>query len=478
MKRLTAFLLSLCAVLALAPAVHAQNINAQTGTTYTVLNTDCDPNARKLLTFNNASSVAVTLPQAGASGAFYTGCAITVLNIGLGTVTITPTTSTINGTSALTVSPFTGAVIYTDATPAGTGNYWAQTGASVGGGPSPQNFRNVIHNGGMAVQQRGTAERTCAANAGITSAAYVADRWGCQANVGSGAGFAKAVTTSLPTGFVGGLDLYRKTGALTQPVCVHQEIPTADFTPLAGQIVTLSFYAKADAGLSADNGNAINAYIITGTGTDEGLGTPTASPAITPAFTGVASTLTKAYTITTSWARYTYTTTIPSSATEGDVAFCFTPTASGSGTTDGFFLTGVQLENSELPTPFEFRPYPIEFGIAARYFYRINELAAGVVQSAVGTAQGTTTTCTTYFPFPVPMRTAATYANALSGSTFKIVSASQAATVLSTPFSATLTANGVTGASINFTTTGMTAKDSCFLVGAGGSGVIDFTADF
>jgi hypothetical protein len=340
--------------------------------------------------------------------------------------------------------------------------------------------RNYLDNGSMQVQQRGTGTVTCAANAAITSAAYGADRWGCQANVGSAQGRMQVITASPapPTDFTASMKLWRNSAALTQPVCAWQEVPTTQATELANQTVTVSAYVQALAGLSADNGNAFNLVIITGTGTDEGFGTPTASPAITPAWTGIATPLNSAQTATTAWVRYQASVTLASTVTEIGVGICFTPTATGAGATDGLAFTGVQLEQGAAASSYEFRPIATETARAQRYFWRINEAAAGVVQVGGGSAQGTTTTCTTYIPFLVQMRAAPTYSNALTASTFKIVSASQAATALSTPFSATLAANTVNGASINFTTTGMTAKDGCFLVGAAGGGVMDFTADF
>jgi len=72
-------------------------VNAQTGTSYTVLNGD----RGKLLTIDNASPVAVTLPQAGAASAFLAGWFVFVQNKNAGVVTITPTTSTINGAATL-----------------------------------------------------------------------------------------------------------------------------------------------------------------------------------------------------------------------------------------------------------------------------------------------------------------------------------------------------------------------------------------
>lgn len=85
-------------------------INAQTGTTYTILSSD----AAKLVTFNNASAVAVTLPQA--TGSFAAGFAFDVQDIGAGTATITPTTSTINGASTLVIPQNYGCSIVSDGT--------------------------------------------------------------------------------------------------------------------------------------------------------------------------------------------------------------------------------------------------------------------------------------------------------------------------------------------------------------------------
>jgi hypothetical protein len=84
---------------AVAPTCQVAGIptNAQTGTTYTYLYSD----RTSYTTFSNASAVAVTLPQASSTG-FGTNWNNVSCDIGAGTATITPTTSTIsysNGTS-------------------------------------------------------------------------------------------------------------------------------------------------------------------------------------------------------------------------------------------------------------------------------------------------------------------------------------------------------------------------------------------
>jgi hypothetical protein len=92
-------------------------VNAQTGTTYTVVTTD----RSKLVTHSNASAIAVTLPQAGTS--FPSGWFCFVENRGAGLSTITPTTSTIDGAASLTIGTDQGVLIASDGT-----NYYTMRG--------------------------------------------------------------------------------------------------------------------------------------------------------------------------------------------------------------------------------------------------------------------------------------------------------------------------------------------------------------
>ena len=91
--------------------VTSQTINAQTGTTYTVLSTD----AGKLLTFNNAGAIAVTVPVATSAG-FTAGFSFDWENLGAGTVTFTPTTSTVNGAATLVGKTNEGGTVTSDGT--------------------------------------------------------------------------------------------------------------------------------------------------------------------------------------------------------------------------------------------------------------------------------------------------------------------------------------------------------------------------
>ncbi len=79
--------------------ITGRSANAQVGTSYTISDGDHD----KLVTYSNAAAIAVTLPQAGTSSQFGPGWTSHHQSIGTGTVTITPTTSTINGFTSITL---------------------------------------------------------------------------------------------------------------------------------------------------------------------------------------------------------------------------------------------------------------------------------------------------------------------------------------------------------------------------------------
>jgi hypothetical protein len=86
-------------------------VNSQTGTSYGYLTGD----RAKLVTHSNASAIAATLPQAN-STTFAAGWYIDVRNVGAGTLTITPTTSTINSLATLVLPTNSGCTIVSDGT--------------------------------------------------------------------------------------------------------------------------------------------------------------------------------------------------------------------------------------------------------------------------------------------------------------------------------------------------------------------------
>ena len=132
----------------------------------------------------------------------------------------------------------------------------------------------------------------------------------------------------------------------------------------AGQTVTLSFYAKASSALKV----GVNLQQVFGTN-----GSSTVST------NGVAKTL------STSWARYTVTTTLPSisSKTIGtasdnlrlllwlDSGSTYNTTSGSIGNQSGTFeFSNIQLEVSSVATPHERLSYGEELALCQRYYYR------------------------------------------------------------------------------------------------------------
>ena len=355
--------------------------------------------------------------------------------------------------------------------------------ANVNTAVTPQNmatfaaWRNYLDNGEFAVQQRGTS-----AIAGGTTGApvYVPDRWAVSTNVASGAGYGQIVTStpSPVTGSAQSFKVYRNSGALTQPVCTIQEIPTSESQDFQGQPVTLSFYAQALSGLSADNGNVINAYIIYGTGTDQGLGTLTASPAITPAWSGINSSITAAYTLSAStWNRYTLTGSIPTTANEVGVEICFTPTATGAGSTDGFAVADAQLEQGTAASSFEYRPYGVELAKYQRYFVQVADLAATYTFPSVCNVTTANTTVKCSYILPVTMRTTPTTTVSTATSFGIWLTAGTAGTC--TTLAAAASASTPNAAALTCTTGGTIALGTgTALIGAGTAGTLAISADF
>ena len=352
---------------------------------------------------------------------------------------------------------------------------------------------NLLNNGAMLVTQRGTAAATCGTTSGPAVTAYGPDRWACDVNVSSGAG-SLSVTTSSPTpppGFINQANFYRTSGSLAQPQCVEQEVPTKTAVSLQGHNATFSVWMAGLANMLAES-TTVNMYIFTGTDTDGGLGASaiygsavgmTASPAITPAWTNISSSITAAQTISSTYARYSVTGPIPTATTEIAVALCWTPTTGGtSGTTDGFVFTGAQLTPGLAPAIYQFKTYQQELADSLAYYYRQIEPAAGVPSGFTGTAVSTTV-CYLQRAFPVPMYGTPVFSHTgtFSTSTWEVFTNSTTAITLTgtTAIQAGVGANTPYTAIIQTTSpASLTAGFGCELAGAGGTSSIIWSADF
>lgn len=204
--------------------------------------------------------------------------------------------------------------------------------------------KNFIINGAMDVAQRNTGF------VALTTLSYqTVDRFAVFMN--SGAGFS-GQTQDAPTGFKNSLKILRNSGSSsTNALGLEMALETVDSIRLQGQTVTLSFWAKAGANFSAAS-SQLNVDIYTGTGTDQALSSM-------GGWTGVVHALSALQTITTSWARYSFTCTLASNITQIGLDTYEQPTGTA-GAADSFWITGIQLEVGNLATSFEFRPFAQE----------------------------------------------------------------------------------------------------------------------
>jgi hypothetical protein len=269
-------------------------------------------------------------------------------------------------------APFDGQVIYmtdVDQTAVWDGTQWTVLAPIAGG-------RNAVINGAMNVWQRGTS----------FTGNYTTDRWLGASNAGSQTW---SRSTDVPTGFTYSISQASTTGTNPQ---IQQTIEAANIKRLVGQIVTVSFYAKSTAGSSQ-----LSLFTAYPTATDNFASQTTDSA-------GSAN-----FTLTSSWARYSFSYTLSASATTGYKVVLYRNESSASSTT---LITGVQLEAGAVATPFEFEDYSTTFAKCQRYFetqdWSINTFRNAVVYATGATANG-------YFMYQ-PKRTAPSFSWSTNGS--------------------------------------------------------------
>jgi hypothetical protein len=210
--------------------------------------------------------------------------------------------------------------------------------------------RNAIINGEMKVWQRGTS---------FTSFnAYAADRWYITGS--SNFTFSRQVPGSTLPQFAYCSRMQRNSGSTdVTSAQLGYALETADSLRFAGKTITVSFWARAGANYSGTS-NALYYVLATGTGTDQRL--------LGSGFTGTAYSVINLVTLTTSWQRFSYTTTVPSTATEISHYFQANLNAGTAGANDYWDVTGVQLEEGAVATPFEFEDYGTTLAKCQRYY--------------------------------------------------------------------------------------------------------------
>ena len=209
-------------------------------------------------------------------------------------------------------------------------------------------MRNVLINGDMRINQRG---------ASYTSIGYTLDRWYLGV---TGAYTVSQSTSTPPANFQNFMRVQRTNGSTNTAVPqIAHSLETSASIPLQGKQVTVSFYARAGANYSPTS-STLNYRIYGGTGTDQNIFS----------YTGQAIVNDLSVTLTTSWQRFTYTTSALTSYNEYGLFFFCNPTGTA-GANDYFDITGVQLEVGPQATPFEQRPYGVELSLCKRYYQEV-----------------------------------------------------------------------------------------------------------
>lgn len=261
-------------------------------------------------------------------------------------------------------------------------------------------FKNRLINGSMDIWQRGTSFT------GVGSIVYYADRWCGIQFAGSTSTITRATGIGL-AGFQYALRAQRPAASSNlNSINVSQSVESQNCLDIAGNQVTLSFWARAGSNFSAAS-SILLSQITTGTGTDQN---------VYSTYTG-ASTTNQNNTISTSWARFSQTITVPSNATQIAVSFNYTPTGTA-GSNDFYEITGCQLELGSNATSFDTLSIGTELQLCQRYLTVIP--ATSYIPAYI---TSTTTGYCIYNP-PVALRTAPTgISTSVSGNLYNGTSA-------------------------------------------------------
>jgi hypothetical protein len=256
---------------------------------------------------------------------------------------------------------------------------------------------NPFLNGAMQIAQRGTSFASSTLSS--AAASYTLDRWmAFRSSFTSGATVSRQATgdtTNLP--FIQYcIRVARDSGnTSTNALWLSQSIESLNSIPYAGKTVNFSFYARAGANYSSAS-SALSVVLQSGTGTDQN---------IIQTWTGGSNIVSQTATLTTTWQRFTYTGSVPSTATELGLYFTETPVGTA-GAADYFEVTGVQLEVGSVATPFKTNGATIQGELSAcqRYYTRLNTgtttfIGQGQVRN------GTVFSLFGSIPLPVSMRT-------------------------------------------------------------------------
>ena len=231
----------------------------------------------------------------------------------------------------------------------------------------PLSNRNIVINGAMQVAQRGTSVAVSASNI-----VYTLDRFCARPNSNT----ATTVTqvTDAPTGFQYSARVTRNSGQTGELTRFETPLETKDIIRLRGQKVTISFYAKAGSAYSPTS-SVLKVQLFEGNGTER-------ARQIT-SYDNETTLVNSDKTLTTSWQRFTHTTTVDVASDTTQLALQFyAPWIGTAPSNDEYFITGVQLEVGTQATPFEHRSFGDELQRCQRYYQHFTSGGAGTATAA------------------------------------------------------------------------------------------------
>lgn len=290
------------------------------------------------------------------------------------------------------------------------GYAWDSTAATPVSITSTAPGYNYVINGAFDVWQRGTT--------GYVVDSYgSADRWLFSRGT-------LAQQTFTPGSLSWATSQYYANFSYTGQVFAYMEQRIEDVRALAGQTVTLSFYAKS----------STSSPITLRIAQNYGTGGSTATDSFPTTFN-----------LTTSWVRYTYTSTIPSISgkTVGPANTTFTAFGlygtTSTAVTGNFDIWGVQVETGGTATAFKRNAPSIQAELAAcqRYYYRtVGDASSTLSYIALGSATSTSI-LEAIAPLPVSMRVPPTSIEYSSVAAFRFGSGTTAVSALTSVSSIT-----------------------------------------
>ena len=272
-----------------------------------------------------------------------------------------------------------------------TATSFSGDGSSLTGVSSPTANRNFIINGAMRFWQRGTTFNS----QGNGQNDYTTDRFAIGHNNSHMAAVTQQDGTGAHAKFPYCARVQRDSGqSQTDQMRFHTALETNDVILLRGEVLTISYYARKGANYSEANSKITGVRIATGENID---GDPNAYSG--GHWTNATTILTGTPTLTTSWQRFSHTTSaVSNSANSMIIEFRHSPTGTA-GANDYYEITGVQLEIGSSMTAFEHRRYSDELARCERFFQ--------TGRASIGTAyngMGGNITLGTYIGFNTKMR--------------------------------------------------------------------------